>query len=465
MNEVRELFDLGALFAKIEFLLRAKLWAQILVAMALGIGVGLLLAPSGVGLLSAATATAVAEWVALPGGVFLGLIQMVVIPLVTTSIVLGLTSAGDPKFLAKVGMRIAPYFVATTTIAVAIGTALVLLIRPGDYIDSELIAKVEGSGGIAPPAAADHPARSLPEQLTSLIPTNPLEAQLDEAMLQVVVLAIIGGVVLLTMPSTRARPLLELADSIQQATMKVVSWAMALAPLAVFGLLCDITIRVGFDAILGMGVYVGTVLLGLLALLLVYLIIVAVFGRRSPFTFLGKIRGVQLLAFSTSSSAAVMPLSMKTAEEELEVDRSIASFIIPLGATVNMDGTALYQVCAAVFLAQVYGIELSAGALILLMVTTVGASIGSPSTPGVGIVILGSILTGIGVPAGGIALIIGVDRILDMSRTAVNVSGDLTACVVMNRWLAGVTPDPPDPAGEPTSSEQAPASDQAPVAG
>jgi proton glutamate symport protein len=433
-----ELLDPRTLLSKIEFLIRAKLWMQILVAMALGIGLGLTLAPSGLGLLSEPTALAVAEWVALPGGVFLGLIQMVVIPLVTTSIVLGLTSTPDKSFLAKVGLRIAPYFVGTTTIAVAIGALVALAIEPGAYIDSELIAKVHGTGGIAPPVIAETPPPSIPEQLGALIPTNPLEAQLDQAMLQVVILAIIGGVVLLTMPGPQAQPLLELANSIQQASMKVVSWAMALAPLAVFGLLCDITIRVGFDAILGMGVYVGTVLLGLVALLCVYMVIVAVLGRRNPFKFLAAIRECQLLAFSTSSSAAVMPLSMKTAETELEVDKPIANFIIPLGATVNMDGTALYQVVAAVFLAQVYAIELSTPALIMMMITTIGASIGSPSTPGVGIVILGTILTSIGVPASGIALIIGVDRILDMSRTAVNVSGDLTACVVMNRWLAGV---------------------------
>jgi Na+/H+-dicarboxylate symporter len=160
-------------------------------------------------------------------------------------------------------------------------------------------------------------------------------------------------------------------------------------------------------------------------------------GRVNPWHFLEAIREVQLLAFSTSSSAAVMPLSMKTAEQRLKIKPAIAKFIVPLGATVNMDGTALYQVVAAIFLSQVYGIDLTTGQIILLTMTTVGASIGSPSTPGVGIVILATILQDIGVPASGIALIIGVDRILDMCRTAINVSGDLTACTVMNRWLEG----------------------------
>lgn len=456
-----ELLDPRTLLAKIEFLIRAKLWAQILVAMVLGIGLGLLIAPSGIGLLPDATALTIAEWLALPGGVFLGLIQMVVIPLVTTSIVLGLTSATDKSFLAKVGFRIAPYFLATTTIAVAIGAAAVLLIKPGRYIDSSLIEGVSGAGGVAIPSVAELPSRSIPEQLSSLIPSNPLEAQLDQAMLQVVLLAIIGGVVLMTIPASQAQPLLRLAESVQHASMKVVSWAMALAPVAVFGLLCDITIRVGFDAILGMGVYVGTVLIGLICLLLLYLVIVAVLGRRNPLHFLGAIRECQLLAFSTSSSAAVMPLSIETAQTKLGVDKSIAGFIVPLGATVNMDGTALYQVVAAIFLAQVYGIELSTTAMITIMVTTVGASIGSPSTPGVGIVILGTILTGVGIPASGIALIIGVDRILDMCRTAVNVSGDLTACVVMDRWLSGVTPGDSGVTPEDPGSLEDPSADPA----
>ena len=224
--------------------------------------------------------------------------------------------------------------------------------------------------------------------------------------------------------------------------MKIVSWAMALAPAAVFGLLAQISVQVGFDAIVGVASYMGTVLLGLLLLLMFYMVIVALFARRSPLAFLRAISGVQLLAFSTSSSAAVMPLSMKTAETQLNVSPSVSQFVVPLGATVNMDGTALYQVVAAVFLTQVYGVDLSLPQLALLAATTVGASIGSPSTPGVGIVILATIVQGMGVPAEGIALILGVDRILDMSRTAVNVSGDLTACVVMERVLGDDTLPP-----------------------
>jgi Na+/H+-dicarboxylate symporter len=197
----------------------------------------------------------------------------------------------------------------------------------------------------------------------------------------------------------------------------------------------EISSKIGLDVLKGLGVYVITVLAGLLVLLFFYLVMVFISSGMKPLNFLGRAREVQLLAFSTSSSAAVMPLSMETAQKELGVSETISKFVVPLGATINMDGTALYQGAATVFLAQVYGVELSVMSLVLVMMTSVGASIGTPGTPGVGIIILATVLTGVGIPADGIALIIGVDRILDMSRTAINVTGDLTACLVMKRLI------------------------------
>jgi Na+/H+-dicarboxylate symporter len=199
--------------------------------------------------------------------------------------------------------------------------------------------------------------------------------------------------------------------------------------------MAQLTAKIGFDALVGMAVYIATVLLGLLLLLLMYLLIVFVVARETPLRFLGSIRELMLLAFSTSSSAAVMPLSIKTVQEKLGVHATIAQFVIPLGATINMNGTALYQGVAAVFLAQVFGVELGMGAMLLIVVTAVGASIGSPGTPGVGIVILAMVLETVNIPTAGIVLIMGVDRILDMSRTAVNVCGDIVAAKVMNVWL------------------------------
>lgn len=417
-------------------LLRAHLWQQVLLAMVFGIGLGLLLSPSGMALLTKETAYDVAQWVALPGQLFLAVIQMVVIPLVISSIILGITSSGDTSFLKKAGLRIVPYFIVTTSIAVVLGITVATMLRPGNYIDAELVESMVGdTPHTVTTSHIEQQDISLPQRIVKMVPENPFKSLVDKDMFSTVVYAIFIGVALLALEKRQNKLILDLLGSIQALTLKIVNWAMLIAPLAVFGLLCDITIRVGIDAILSMSVYVASVLIGLLLLLGIYVLIVMFVAKKAPGAFLRAIREPQLLAFSTSSSAAVMPLSMQTAHEKLGVRKSIAQFIIPLGATINMDGTALYQVVAAVFLTQVFGIDLSLSDLLLLTATTVGASIGTPSTPGVGIVILATILQGIGVPTTGIALILGVDRILDMCRTTVNVSGDLTACVVMDRWI------------------------------
>jgi len=414
-------------------LVRKRLWMQIVVAMVLGLGLGLLLSPEGAALVNQDLSVVLASWFKLPGALFLNMIQMVVIPLIVSSIILGLCGSGNVSQLKRVGLRIAPYFIATTTVAVVIGILLVQLIQPGNYIDESLLTAATELPKSVPLQMLE--SKPLPERIAELIPANLNESIAMRNMLQLVVYAIFTGVAVMLLPQKQRETAVYAFGIVQEIALKIVGWAMLFAPLAVFGLLADIAIRVGLTAILGMSVYVGTVILGLLILLAFYLAIVSLVTSAGPLKFLQRISGVQLLAFSTSSSAAVMPLSMRTAETSLGVKPPIAKFIVPLGATVNMDGTALYQVIAAVFLTQVYGIDLSTAQLVGLTVTTVGASIGSPSTPGVGIVILATILAGIGVPPEGIALIIGVDRILDMCRTAVNVTGDLTACLVMDKLL------------------------------
>lgn len=265
-------------------------------------------------------------------------------------------------------------------------------------------------------------------------------------MLQVVIFSIIMGVALVSMSPEKAKPMLDILDSLQQICMTVVRWAMRMAPYAVFGLMAQLTTTLGFRAMLGMASYVATVLLGLAILMLLYLTILKLLAGVPPLKFVKDTRDVLLLAFSTSSSAAVMPLSIRTAEDKLGVRPSVSQFVIPLGATINMNGTALYQAVATVFLAQVYGIDLSVGSMTLVVAMAVGASIGSPATPGVGIVILAMVLQSVGVPAAGIALIMGVDRILDMCRTAINVTGDLVACQLMENWSGKRLEDPPETA-------------------
>ena len=419
-------------FDAIIMLFRSQLWAQILLALVLGILVGSWISPEGGQALAAETAYSVAEWLKLPGTVFLNLIQMVVIPLVISSIMLGVGGSGDNTTLKDVGLRIAPYFVITTTIAVTMGISLALLLKPGLYVD---VSAFDLSSVAVPSSVSEPLNTSIPERISQLIPTNLTQAQMDQSMLQLVIYSIIMGLALTSVSASRASVLRQVVEGIQEVSMKVVNWTMLLAPYAVFGLIADISIRVGVDVLLGMSAYVGTVLLGLFLLFMFYMVIVGLIARKNVWQFMKAIRPAQLLAFSTSSSAAVMPLSLQTATNELGVDEATARFVIPLGATVNMDGTAIYQVIAAVFLAQVFAIDISMNEIILLAVTTVGASIGSPSTPGVGIVILATVLTSVGIPAEGIALILGVDRILDMCRTSVNVTGDLVAATVMQKWL------------------------------
>ena len=426
--------SLVRLVAPVQRLVEKRLWAKILVGLALGIATGIALGPN-VGWLDEKTSSIVGDWLALPGHVFLGVIQMIVVPLVFASIIRGLAASESVDQLRRVGLRIAPYFVVTTTFAVCIGLAVSYALNPGSHVGASQLANV-----IPPtPEVALTPQASIPisihDAVQSLLPTNPLGSMVEKQMLQVVLFAICIGIALISLPVEQAQPLLSLLGSLQAVCMAIVGWAMRLAPLAVFGFLARVTASVGLNALVGLGVYVMAVLVGLAILLLAYVAAAWSFAGKSPSSFLRSVREVQLLGFSTSSSAAVMPLSIKVAEEKLGIRPSIAQFVIPLGATINMDGTALYQAAATVFLAQATGVELGLGALALLVITTVGASIGAPSTPGVGIVLLSTVLSHAGIPAQAVALIIGVDRILDMSRTAVNVTGDLTACLVMDRWV------------------------------
>ncbi|MGE4462250.1 MAG: dicarboxylate/amino acid:cation symporter [Arcobacter sp.] len=409
-----------------------KLWFKVIVGMILGLILGLLLSPSAFAMVDEKLSFMLAPWIALIGNIFLALIKMIVIPLVVSSIILGIVSAQSVETLKKLGFFIFPYFILTTLVAVFLGIINTTIINPGSYVSKEVISQMSVANT---QVAKTIQNISIPDMIVDLIPVSVAKAELAGNILAFVVLAIFVGVALLNLKEEESKPLVDLSKSIQAFSMKIVEWAMKLAPYAVFGLICNITIKIGFQAISSMFMYILTVLFGLILLLCFYLIIVYLSSNMKPFQFLGKIKEVQLMAFSTSSSAAVMPLSINTAETKLNIPPTISKFVIPLGATINMDGTALYQVSAAVFLTQIFGIDLSFFELVILALTTVGASIGTPSTPGVGIVILATILQSIGVPLEGIALILGVDRILDMCRTTINVTGDLTASLFMKRVL------------------------------
>jgi Na+/H+-dicarboxylate symporter len=437
--------SLKHLVQPLQRLIRGRLWLQVLIGMALGIAAGLVINPDA-GFVSKSAAHAIGEWLALPGYLFLAFIQMIVVPLVLASIIRGIAAATDVQQLRTTGFGLAVYFVVTTAAAAVIGIVIGLTVRPGDYVDPSVMRK----------AVAQMPAETdklinqapknetpkldeIPERITEVLPTNPMSSIVEGEMLQIVIFSIVIGIGLLSIPVASARPLLEFLGSVQQVCMVIVGVVMTFAPIAVFGLLAQAMINAGAGVLTGLGVYAAVVVFGMAVLLVFYVVLAAVLGNRNPMAFLKGIREPFLLGFSTNSSAATMPVTVKAAEEDLGVRPSLSQLIVPLGATMNMGGTALYQCLATMFMAQLFHLDLPIGVLVALMFTAVGASIGTPAVPGVGIIVLATVLSSAGVPLAGLTLIIGLDRILERFRTSLNVTGDLVACVVMDRFTSSKT--------------------------
>src|SRR5690554_6427402 len=413
-------------------LIENNLWAQVLIAIFLGIITGVILGPE-TAWVREETSDKLGNWLALPGNIFLKLVQMIMIPLIFSSIILGIVSSTGEQ-LKKMGVRVGLYYILMTSIAIVIGAGLAMLFKPGQYIydkgafeisNDDISKESVSSGGIL---------ENIPSAIIELIPSNPLQAILSGEMLSIVVFTILIGIAITQLKTKTSHAIMDILYATQELCMIVVKWAMLLIPIAVFGLIAQLTMNLGAENLAGIGMYLLIVILGLFIILLIYLTLITVVGKRNPIQFLKQIREAQLLAFSTTSSAAVMPLTMKIAEEKLDISPSVSNFLIPIGATINMDGTALYQTISALFIAQAYGLELSVPNIILMMMTIVDASIGTPSVPGGGVVVLASVLTSVGIPAEGIFIIIGVERILGMFRTVINVTGDFTACVIFDKW-------------------------------
>ncbi len=424
---------LKSLSIYLQKLVEGKLWLKVIIALIIGVGFGILISPS-MGWVTESLSRSIGSWLVLPGKLFLKLVQMIMIPLIFASIIRGIAS-NDEDQLRKMGLGVVVYFVFTTTISIIIGTVITSLIKPGNLIHEQ--SKEEHSAVLSNTTMGSNSSPlwgDIPTAISELLPDNPLASMVTGEMLSIVIFTIIIGIALTTLSKSMQQPIMDLLGAIQEICMTVVRWAMKIVPLAVFGLMAQLSSSIGVNSLTGIGLYFTVVLLGLFLLLCIYLLIVAVIGKTNPFEFLKKIRDVQLLAFSTTSSAAVMPLSLKTAEDKLKVNPSISNFIIPIGATINMDGTAIYQCITTLFIAQAYGLEMSVLNVVIVMVTIVAASIGTPAIPGGGVVILASVLQGAGIPTEGIVIIIGVERILGMFRTAINVTGDLTACMVFNKW-------------------------------
>ncbi len=422
---------------RLDKLIEGHLWVKVLVALGLGIAFGLVLGPD-LGLLEQDTVKVITSWLALPGQLFLALIQMIVVPLVIASIVHGLAANNDPHALKKIGSIAIIFIIFTTISATAIGIGLAQFIQPGIYLQDMSLIDLPTATLSQTPAAFPG-LDEMPDKVLSLLPKNPLASMVSGEMLQVILFAAVLGFALISIPKKQAQPLFDLLGALQEVSIRVVSWAMRLAPLAVFGLITKLVANLGLDVLTGMLMYVVTVITGLLTLVMLYALIISLTSKLPVKTFFIKVKELLLLAFSTSSSAAVMPLSLQVTENELNIRPGVARFLVPLGATINMTGTALYQGVATVFLAQVFQVDLSLTSYAFIITMAVAASIGSPATPGAGIVILSMVLEGVGIPAAGVALLLGVDRILDMCRTAVNVLGDVVACTVAERILPDET--------------------------
>jgi Na+/H+-dicarboxylate symporter len=370
---------------------------------------------------------------------------MIMVPLVLTSVSLGICSQSEQsdsnQNLAKMTSFALVYFTLTTAIAITLGVLLTELIQPGKVLDPTTLQTLNLQSNVSNIPTSDSLSASsltekIPDQILSILPKNPLQALTQANMLSIVVFALILGIALAKMDSDKSKPIRELFQSIQDFAMIVVDWALKISPFAVFGLMAQAISKLGLDLLAGLAYYVGTVVSGLLSVFICYSIVCYVIAKVNPIQFFINCKELILLALSTSSSVSIMPVTLETSIFKFKVKQRIAEFIVPLGATINMDGTAIYQGIATIFLAQLYGIELNFVELISLVATVTAASIGTAGTPGVGIVILSGILASFGIPIEGIAVIFGVDRFLDMIRTAVNVSGDVTATVVTNRFFS-----------------------------
>lgn len=373
------------------------------------------------------------------GTAFIRLITMIVIPLVVASLMVGTASLGDLAKLGRIGGKTVAFYLCTTAVAVTIGLVISNLVRPGARIDETtrdaLSAQFEGQAEGAITLAEEAP--SVVETLLSLIPRNPVQAAAELDLLPLIFFTIIFAAAVSVIAPNRRDAVITFFEGVNDASMVVIDWVMKLAPYAVFALIAAVVSRFGTDLLQSLLIYSATVVAGLLIhLMITYGLAVRFLAKLPFFTFLKRITNAPLVAFSTSSSSATLPVTMETAEEEIGISKPVSSFVLPLGATINMDGTALYQAVAVMFIAQIYGIDIGITGQLMVVLTATLASIGAAGVPSAGIITLIIVLNAVGLGQhvqAGIALILGVDRILDMVRTAVNVTGDLTAASVVAR--------------------------------
>lgn len=355
---------------------------------------------------------------------FLRLVKMIIVPLVFASLVTGTSAMNDVKKLGRIGIKTLAFFMGTTAIGIIAAIVGANILKPGAGI---VLENVQQTQFVA------KEADSFVKVLLNIIPTNPIEALVKGEMLQVIFFAVMTGFVI-TILGEKAKRLQGIFEEVNSLMLKMVSLIMELAPFGIFGLIGKTFITLGWAAMKPLASFIiVTYILLLFHGLVVYQILLRVYAKESPVAFLKKILAPMTLAFSTSSSAACIPLSLKTLKEEFNVEEKVSSFTIPLGATINMDGTAIMQGVATVFIAQLYNIHLTTNDYFMVVLTAVLASIGTAGVPGVGTIMLSMVLSQVGLPLEGIGMILAVDRIVDMGRTTVNITGDLVCSVIIDR--------------------------------
>ena len=418
-------------------MIKLELHWKIIIGLVLGVFFGVFAATQGWGIF-------VSNWISPFGTIFINLLKLIAVPLVLSSLITGVASLSDLKKLSRIGGRTISIYIATTTVAVTIGLLSVNLLQPGATVPDDMKLKLQEtyqssvSGRVE--AAGEVKERSALQPIVDMVPSNFFNsASNNRNMLQVVFVAIIIGIALIQIKESKAKPVLDFFEGINELVIKLVDNIMFLAPYGVFALIADTITSIAGNNIsnvlelLGaLGFYMFAVIVGLtFQTLVTYTIVLKLFSKMPLKKFYQGLAPAQLLAFSTSSSGATLPVTMERCEEKLGVSEEVSSFVLPLGATINMDGTALYQAVAAVFIAQTLGMDLTLGAQLTIVLTAVLASIGTAAVPGAGVIMLVIILEAISVPSAGIALILGVDRILDMLRTVTNVTGDASVAVAV----------------------------------
>lgn len=370
------------------------------------------------------------------GRMWLAALIMVVIPLIVSTLALGVAGLGSLRQLGRIGAITLGSFLGISALAAVFGLTAMNLFRPGHGLDPEIKDRLmETYRGQADETAEVAQRGFGIDLLVRVVPRNPVQAAASGDILAVIFFALMVGVALASLPRERARPLMEFFESVAAVTVAIIELVMKLAPIGVFCLIFSVTARFGFDLLLSLARYVVTVIgtMGVFVVL-VYPLILSVVSRWRPATFFRQARLVMLTAFSTSSSSATLPTTMRVAEQDMGLPREIAGFVLPLGATINMNGTALFEGATALFLAQVFGVNLSLSAQVVVVVMSVVAAVGVAGIPGGSIPLLMMVLAVIGVPVEAIAIVLGVDRILDMCRTTLNVTGDLVTATVVNRF-------------------------------